>query len=173
VPTLAGDDDRPVRARDQAGDAEPGPRSKHGHRRATNRLAIADLEHIGRRQMRQRQCQRLEVIAQVRLHETELLAQLVPIDGPLAVGQDTASVVDGAGDGEHRRACRHRSTIAIEEGPNDICEFREAGDREIPDRTENAIRQQRESGIGGADIAQQNVFVLQIHENDPATIHNV
>src|SRR5262245_21735526 len=140
VPAFAGDDYRLMRARDQAGDAEAGPWSKHGYRSPTNGLTISNAEHIGRRQMRQRQCDRLEIIAQLRLYEAKCLAQLVLIDGPWAVGEDTASVVDGAGDGEHRRVCRSRSTIITQKGTNDVSEFREVGASEIPDRAKDAIR---------------------------------
>jgi hypothetical protein len=87
----------------------------------------------------------------------------VPIDDPWTVGQDNASVLDRAGDGEHRRLDGHRSTLTLEKGTNDVSEVSEVGDREIPDRTQDAIRQQPESSIGGADIAQQNPLLMQLH----------
>ena len=83
-----------MRPGDQAGNPQSCPGSEYRDRRTRYGLTISYRKQIFRRQVRQRQCDRLKIIKEVDPCKAELAVQLIWIDRPWAIRQDATSVLD-------------------------------------------------------------------------------
>ena len=151
---LAGDRQPRAIGMDQRRRAEPRTRPDHHLRAIGDRPAIADRHQIVARERRQRQRQRLEVIKQDHLLDAEARDHALRFDHPMAIGQRHPVALDGPRQRQHGRMRRH---VGRQHGGDRIVDGGEIGrqhGREADDPA-GLVRDQREAGIGAANIADQ------------------